>query len=232
MSETNVAQLPLSRVCDRRGMGHLLGYAPISTTDQQPHLQVDALERAGCYRRFTETASGARTDRAVLEQLLGTSCAPATPWWSGAGPAGPVAAPPGRHRQRTCRAWHRVSQPAGVDRHQPWRRALCSTYSPPSHNTCPGPPSRWQPAPAGRFRHRDRGRAARRETRLPRRDGARPGSALDSRVGWFTRPPRSTSSDGGRPRCGRPDIGCSSHPRSWSSESRAGSPGVHTRGAW
>jgi DNA invertase Pin-like site-specific DNA recombinase len=51
-------------------MGHLLGYARVSTTDQQPQLQVDALERAGCYRVFTETASGARTDRPVLEQVL------------------------------------------------------------------------------------------------------------------------------------------------------------------
>jgi DNA invertase Pin-like site-specific DNA recombinase len=41
-------------------MGHLLGYARVSTTDQQPHLQVDALERAGCYRVFTETASTER----------------------------------------------------------------------------------------------------------------------------------------------------------------------------
>src|SRR5215213_7304192 len=47
-------------------MGHLLGYARVSTTDQQPQLQVDALERAGCYRVFTETASG---DRPTLEQL-------------------------------------------------------------------------------------------------------------------------------------------------------------------
>jgi DNA invertase Pin-like site-specific DNA recombinase len=51
-------------------MGHLLGYARVSTTDQHPQLQVDALERAGCYRVFTETASGARTDRPTLEQLL------------------------------------------------------------------------------------------------------------------------------------------------------------------
>ena len=51
-------------------MGHLLGYARVSTTDQQAHLQVDALDRAGCYRVFTETASGARADRPVLEQLL------------------------------------------------------------------------------------------------------------------------------------------------------------------
>jgi DNA invertase Pin-like site-specific DNA recombinase len=51
-------------------MGHLLGYARVSTTDQQPQLQVDALQRAGCYRVFTETASGAHTDRPTLAQLL------------------------------------------------------------------------------------------------------------------------------------------------------------------
>jgi DNA invertase Pin-like site-specific DNA recombinase len=51
-------------------MGHLLGYARVSTTDQQPQLQVDALQRAGCYRVLTETASGARTDRPGLAQPL------------------------------------------------------------------------------------------------------------------------------------------------------------------
>jgi DNA invertase Pin-like site-specific DNA recombinase len=51
-------------------MGHLLGYARVSTTDQQPQLQVDALTAAGCYRVFTETASGARPDRPTLAQLL------------------------------------------------------------------------------------------------------------------------------------------------------------------
>jgi DNA invertase Pin-like site-specific DNA recombinase len=51
-------------------MGHLLGYARVSTTDQHPQLQVDALTAAGCYRVFTETASGARTDRPTLEQVL------------------------------------------------------------------------------------------------------------------------------------------------------------------
>jgi hypothetical protein len=40
------------------------------TTDQQPQLQVDALQRAGCYRVFTETASGARSDRPAHGQLL------------------------------------------------------------------------------------------------------------------------------------------------------------------
>jgi DNA invertase Pin-like site-specific DNA recombinase len=50
--------------------GEVLGYARVSTTDQQPHLQVDALQRAGCYRVFVEAASGARADRPTLEQLL------------------------------------------------------------------------------------------------------------------------------------------------------------------
>jgi DNA invertase Pin-like site-specific DNA recombinase len=33
-------------------MGHLLGYARVSTTDQHPQLRVDALTAAGCYRVF------------------------------------------------------------------------------------------------------------------------------------------------------------------------------------
>ena len=51
-------------------MGHLLGYARVSTTDQQPQLQVDALTTAGCFRVYVETASGARTDRPTLTQVL------------------------------------------------------------------------------------------------------------------------------------------------------------------
>jgi DNA invertase Pin-like site-specific DNA recombinase len=54
-------------------MSHLLGYARVSTTDQHPDLQIDALTAAGCYRVFVDRASGARTDRpqltAVLDQL-------------------------------------------------------------------------------------------------------------------------------------------------------------------
>jgi Resolvase, N terminal domain len=69
-------------------MGHLLGYAHVSTVDQQPQLQIDALERVGCYRVFTETASGARTDRPTLAQVW-TSCASATPCRLVTRPAGP-----------------------------------------------------------------------------------------------------------------------------------------------
>ena len=68
-------------------MGHLLGYARVSTTDQQPQLQVDALTAAGCYRVFTETASGA-VPTAPPSSSCWTSCAPATPWSFGAGSLG------------------------------------------------------------------------------------------------------------------------------------------------
>ena len=54
---------PCPTLLRRSRHGHQLGYARVSTTDQQPQLQVDALERAGCYRVFTETASGAPTGR-------------------------------------------------------------------------------------------------------------------------------------------------------------------------
>jgi DNA invertase Pin-like site-specific DNA recombinase len=51
-------------------MTHLLGYARISTDDQHPDLQVDALKAAGCYRVFVDTASGAQAARPALDQLL------------------------------------------------------------------------------------------------------------------------------------------------------------------
>jgi Resolvase, N terminal domain len=69
---------PVTGFCDAPRMGHLLGYARVSTTDQQPQLQVDALERAGCYRVFTETASGARADRPPSSSSW-TSSGPVTP---------------------------------------------------------------------------------------------------------------------------------------------------------
>jgi DNA invertase Pin-like site-specific DNA recombinase len=51
-------------------MGHLLGYARVSTTDQNPDLQIDALKAAGCSRIFTDKASGALDRRPKLDQVL------------------------------------------------------------------------------------------------------------------------------------------------------------------
>jgi DNA invertase Pin-like site-specific DNA recombinase len=49
----------------------LIGYARVSTLDQTLALQQDALTTAGCERIFTDTASGARTDRPGLADALG-----------------------------------------------------------------------------------------------------------------------------------------------------------------
>ncbi|MCJ2144343.1 recombinase family protein [Methylobacterium sp. E-066] len=48
----------------------LIGYARVSTQDQNPELQVDALERAGCNRLYVEKASGAQRDRPELKAAL------------------------------------------------------------------------------------------------------------------------------------------------------------------
>ena len=51
-------------------MGHLLGYARVSTNDQDAALQVDALNGAGCYRVFVDTMSGSLEHRPELDKLL------------------------------------------------------------------------------------------------------------------------------------------------------------------
>lgn len=43
-----------------------IGYARISTADQNLELQTDALEKVGCEKIFTDQASGARDDRKGL----------------------------------------------------------------------------------------------------------------------------------------------------------------------
>jgi DNA invertase Pin-like site-specific DNA recombinase len=47
-----------------------LGYARVSTSDQDEALQLDALAKAGCARVFTDRASGAVDDRPGLVELL------------------------------------------------------------------------------------------------------------------------------------------------------------------
>lgn len=48
----------------------LVGYARVSTHDQKPHLQIDALKNAGCEKIFREKASGAQRDRPELKAAL------------------------------------------------------------------------------------------------------------------------------------------------------------------
>lgn len=52
-----------------RVMGESLGYARVSTGDQDTALQVDALEQAGCLKVFTDTVSGALDSRPELDRL-------------------------------------------------------------------------------------------------------------------------------------------------------------------
>jgi DNA invertase Pin-like site-specific DNA recombinase len=47
-----------------------IGYARVSTKEQSFDLQIDALRKAGCEKIYKEVVSGARTERAVLTELL------------------------------------------------------------------------------------------------------------------------------------------------------------------
>lgn len=48
----------------------LIGYARVSTQDQNTGMQIDALQGAGCEKVFTDKASGASADRPELESAL------------------------------------------------------------------------------------------------------------------------------------------------------------------
>jgi DNA invertase Pin-like site-specific DNA recombinase len=48
----------------------LIGYARVSTQDQTLNLQNDALEKIGCTKIFTDTASGAKAERKGLDEAL------------------------------------------------------------------------------------------------------------------------------------------------------------------
>ncbi len=53
-----------------RTMGNKIGYARVSTTEQDPALQHDALTRDGCYTVYTDVASGSQADRPQLAAAL------------------------------------------------------------------------------------------------------------------------------------------------------------------
>ena len=48
----------------------LIGYARVSTSEQNLDLQTDSLIKAGCEKLFTDTASGGKTDRRGLAEAL------------------------------------------------------------------------------------------------------------------------------------------------------------------
>ncbi|GAA1993606.1 recombinase family protein [Terrabacter lapilli] len=50
--------------------GYLVGYARVSTLEQDAALQRDALQSAGCQRIFTDTASGKLEHRPALDAML------------------------------------------------------------------------------------------------------------------------------------------------------------------
>ena len=47
-----------------------VGYARVSTQEQDAELQIQALEKAGCEKIFSETASGAQRERPALQEAL------------------------------------------------------------------------------------------------------------------------------------------------------------------
>ncbi len=44
-------------------MGDLIGYARVSTADQDPRMQLDALSAENCLKTYTDTATGTKADR-------------------------------------------------------------------------------------------------------------------------------------------------------------------------
>ncbi len=73
-------------------MAHLLGYARVSTIEQNPDLQVDELAAAGCWKIWTDHASGALDRRPQLDAVLEPPAAGGHVGGVVAGPARPVAA--------------------------------------------------------------------------------------------------------------------------------------------
>jgi DNA invertase Pin-like site-specific DNA recombinase len=51
-------------------VGDLLGYARVSSNEQNPDLQLDALTQAGCFKIFVDRASGSLDQRPELSRLL------------------------------------------------------------------------------------------------------------------------------------------------------------------
>ena len=51
-------------------MGHKIGYCRVSTADQDPQLQLDAMAAEGCLKVYTDTATGTKADRPQWQECL------------------------------------------------------------------------------------------------------------------------------------------------------------------
>ena len=107
-----------------------VGYARVSTIDQDPALQLDALATAGCVKVFEDRASGARADRAGLRSALEyVRDGDVLIVWK-LDRLEPLAAAPYRDRHIARHAWRRIpnlSPRQSIPPHPAGAR--CSTFS-------------------------------------------------------------------------------------------------------
>src|ERR1700730_3033084 len=100
----------------------LIGYARVSTDDQNLDLQRDALRLAGCEKIYEDRMSGAKAARPGLNLALEVARAGDVLNGLAARPAGTLAARLDLARQEARRNGHRADERAGEDRHQFQRR--------------------------------------------------------------------------------------------------------------
>ena len=145
--------------CYSAAVGHLLGYARVSTGDQSPDLQLDALRAAGCYRVFVDTAERRPGRPAGADQGARPAPPRRHPGGLEARPPGALPAPPARRRRRPGAPGGRLQEPARERRHHharrpaglpPLRRAgrVRARPAPRAHRRRPG--RRPRPGPEGR----------------------------------------------------------------------------------
>src|SRR5205814_5163426 len=98
----------------------LIGYARVSTVDQNLALQRDALTEAGCTKIFTEQMSGAVADRPALHNALEFARSGDT--------LTAVDEAVNRNRRKSAGERHRVSQPDRSSRHDDGSGATGFSY--------------------------------------------------------------------------------------------------------
>jgi hypothetical protein len=161
----------------------LVGYARVSTMEQNLHLQQDALKAAGCTKMFEDTLSGAREDRPGLRRYL-SICVPATRWWCGNWTGSGARCP---HLIETVRALEargdRLQEPAREHRHDHERGQV---GVPPLRRPC-----------RVRARHHPRAHRGRMVAATSAEQKGRPSTVMDSKKVAMAK------------RCGRPEpVGC------------------------